>query len=306
MKLRYKILVISVFAIITLSTVALLIRRYGLPKTSRQKYITSQMEIAGSYLGQFRLNPEQPKLLDNAMELYQKILKSDPNQKKAIEMVAEIYTFKTEYLKAQELYNKLIKLEPRNMKYHINVGFFYLAQDKKNEAFEKANFAILNDPENSRAYFLRAIIYEKDRNLSAAIADYKRAIAAAKKDEDKYRNISIYLNLGYLYSRLGLNYDAVQQYEKVVKLWPKVSEGHLALAQFYTDRGLFDKAVDALNALINMDKNSARGYYGLGIAYLKKGEAKSAYAYFKKAGSLGAQVDDTLMQKLAEQAKDAK
>ena len=297
MKRAQKIALIVVPLLVLLSA-GLFIFRNQLPKSSKQQYIQSQLQIAGSYIDQARINPAETKLIDNAFELCQNVLRSDPAQKDAIEMIAEIYTYKMEYQKAQELYDRLIKMEPRNMRYHVNLGFFFLTRNMKNEAFEKANLAILHDPQNSRAYFLRAIIYERDKNVSAAIADYKIAIGCAKKDPAAYRNTSIYMNLGYLYSRLGLPFDAVQQYEKIIKLWPKINEGYLALAQFYFDRGMLNKAASTLNMLVDIDKLSVRGYKGLGVVSLKKGDLKSAYAYFKKAQSFGANIDPDLMLKL--------
>jgi len=263
-----------------------------------QVYLKNKLNLAASYIQQGLINPQEPKYFDYAIQQYEEILKFKPNQKEAMLGLAGVYTQTQAYDKAEKLYKKLIRLEPRNASYQISLGFHYLARDMKDEALEKANLAVLYAPRNSQAYLLRAIIYEKEKDPSAAIREYKKSIQAAKIQKKLPQDPQIYLGLGHLFFRTGLFFDAAQQFEKVTRLWPRFSEGYLELASFYLSVRLADKSISVLNSLLAFKRSQVRAYEMLGVIYLGKKDFEAAFANLKKAQSLGAQVSEALLENL--------
>ena len=302
MKINPRLKKIILVAIVILVIIAgiILAARFILPKirSSRQQYIQNILEVADSYVLQGFANSQEPKYYDYAIEQYHNILRLDPKNKAALQRLAGVYTQKKEYEKADKIYRILVSNYPRNGEVQAGMGFHYLIRGMKNEALNRANMAISYDPQNNKGYMLKAFFYEQEGDLPGAIAAYKKAIVNVKTPHGATQNSIIYFGLGRLYTKAGLYFEAVQQFEKVIRIWPKYTDGYLELASFYDRVGLIDKEISVLNSLLSFNKKDARAYALLGLAYLNKNGLEASYAHFKKAKSLGADVKDDFLENL--------
>ena len=298
-KLKKRIFLVVIILVCLCAAVLFLRYRKSEKKDEKEIYVENKLGLAASYIHQGFANPQEPKFFNYALQQYEEILKANPKQKEAMLGLAEVYTQKENYAAAEKLYKRVITLDQKNTSYQVSFGFHYLSRGLKDKALERANLATSYDPKNIRAYQLRAIIYQQERNLSGAIIEYIRGIAAAKTTKKLAdQEAELRFRLSYLLQKEGLNYEAVQQFEKVLKRWPKYSQGYLELAAFYFRSGMVDKSISTLNSLVAFDKKSPRAYSLLGMAYLRKQDYVASYANFKRAKSLGAEVNDAFLENL--------
>lgn len=300
-KLKKRV-IIAVVIIVCLAAAVLFIRyRKSKKKDEKQLFIENKLRVSASYSWQ---GWGDPKFFDYAIQQYEEILKFQPKQKEAIIGLADVYTRKGLvdanskkecFDKAEKLYKRSIGLDPKNAAYIVSLGTLYFYRGEGNEAMEKANQALLNDPRFGGAYLLRALIYESQKNLSLAIINYKKAQVLHEK---KRPQLWPYSGLARLFFNAGLPYDAVGQLEKATRIWPKLTGAHLELANYYFRMGLIDKTISVLNSVLKFDKGEARTYYMMGLAYLRKQDYIASYANFKRAKSLGAEVNDAFLENL--------
>ena len=207
------------------------------------------------------------------IKLYQE--KSPLNLSESYEAIGELYALKSDYVKAEKYYLDSLNIKEKVDKdnkiqlydTYLDLGIFYK---------EKGDF------DNAEKYFLKTLEISKD-------------------DSYEYKDIDIYytyLWLGDLYKLSGDSKKAEYYYLLSLKNIDSIKneadketikfEIFYTLGRFYTDQGLFDKALDnAQNALkISLDlfgienKNYLNSLDLVGKIYVKQNLYSKAKEYF--------------------------
>ncbi len=106
----------------------------------------------------------------------------------------------------------------------------------------------------------------------------------APKKED---TADFWLDKGLLNATYGNDAQAIKYYKKALQIEP---ENHRALFNMgisYSSLGQYDPAIDALNQAIFLAPDNGDYFYGLGWAFLLKGEPAKAMEYFRTAADFG-------------------
>jgi tetratricopeptide (TPR) repeat protein len=137
------------------------------------------------------------------------------------------------------------------------------------------NSVVLHDPE-----FLEA-----EKSLSEDNA--AGALKTLNKLQTKYQENPLFLlKLGLVYDRLNLLDDAIQTYQRALKIDPSNGIGWTNLALAYVKRNKFDEAKDAASQAVKQAPDFGPAWAVLGYAYQEQGRFGDAADALQKAASL--------------------
>ena len=103
------------------------------------------------------------------------------------------------------------------------------------------------------------------------------------KKEDKGLNIEEHFQLAYRAAERGNMEEAVNEYQKVLKLDPKHLKAHLNLGIVYGKQGKLKEEVSEYKRAISIDPKFAEAYFNLGVAYNGRGDLNEAITQYQKA-----------------------
>ena len=180
---------------------------------------------------------------DVAKELYNQVLKIDPNHSQALKNIAIIFINLKDFQKAKECYEKVVEIDPNSTDAYYNLGLIF----KELKEYQKAKSC-----------------YEKADNIQP-------------------NNTIIQTNLGIIFNDLGENKKAKECYEKAIKINPDNGKAHYNLGAIYKDSGELQKAKICFKKAIEINPNEQEAHNSLGVIFQELGEYHLAENYFKKA-----------------------
>jgi tetratricopeptide (TPR) repeat protein len=141
------------------------------------------------------------------------------------------------YDRALELYESVLKIDPNHEQ--ANLELFRCASDEWSEEkkAEESDRLVELFPQNAEAWMFRGISYTKYEKPEEAEESYRRSL---ELDPENYRAMH---NLGSLLVNLEKREEGLSLLEKAVDIRPDYEIGHLTLAQVYFLFGRFDDAV---------------------------------------------------------------
>jgi tetratricopeptide (TPR) repeat protein len=86
--------------------------------------------------------------------------------------------------------------------------------------------------------------------------------------------------------------DAIDSYQKAIKLDPNRAQSHFALGRALDMKDKLDDAIDSYQKAIKLDPKRYEFHFHLGADLVKRGESDQAIGYYRKAIELVAQADD--------------
>lgn len=130
--------------------------------------------------------------------------------------------------------------------------------------------------------------YAGDRSFSQSsptvLSNSKTGRKPARQKED---TAQFWLDKGLLYATYGNDAEAIKFYKKALQIEPENPKALFNIGISYSTLGKYDLAVFALNQAIFLAPNNGDYHYGLGWAYLLKGESAKAMEYIGTAADLG-------------------
>ena len=188
---------------------------------------------------------------------------------------------------AQEQYNKAMAIlldlrrrEPNNTDVAYSLGVAYGAMGEH----EKAVAHYLEAAEDGwllgRIYANIAEEYYHMDDFAEAIRFYQLAL-----DTDSYDDATLY---NYLDTAIQADRvdDTVEYLKSFVDEHPYDSVGWHVLGNAYREHGLYEKAIDAYEYAIAIDKNNTSCYFDLSLAYEAKGQIGEAVSSLLRARDL--------------------
>jgi len=189
---------------------------------------------------------------DEASELFQRTLESNPAHVNALLRLGDIYFGRDDLIKAREFYIKANKIKPRSVE-------ILLSLEKLSEKEKKWQEALR---------YLDDILEINDENISALYR--KRDLYEANK---KWKEI---LDVQYKIIKSGI---PVKEKPKEQK---NLSGFKFELGRHYLEEGAADKAIKVFRSLIKTDPHFTAAYLLLAEAYLKDGNAEEAEEVLEK------------------------
>ncbi|HTO93043.1 MAG TPA: tetratricopeptide repeat protein [Bacteroidota bacterium] len=136
-------------------------------------------------------------------------------------------------------------------------------------------------PDEKEAYLFRGSLYEEvDKNIDAALGCYRKAVAA----DSTYAQAI--MSLGYAYSTLGNQPEAVRLMQQYIRLAPDAADPRASYADLLVRAGRYDEALDQYTRALALKPDYWYAIREIGNVYSILGRLKEAEAQFHRALSL--------------------
>ena len=215
--------------------------------------------------------------LQDAENLYNEILKKNPNHFDTIYNLSKLLAQTKRFSLAKTLLYKATKLKPDYAKAHNNLGIILTKLREDQKAITSFKKAIQIQPTYADAHYNLGIVMQELGDHRKAIVYYEKAIQL-RPDYAKAYN-----NLGIVMQELGDHRKAIVYYEKAIQIQPDYSDVHYNLGRIFQELGENKKAIIYYEKVINLKPDYAKAYNNLGVVYQEMGEHLKAINVYKKA-----------------------
>ena len=247
-----------------------------------------------------------------ALELFKKLLDSDPKHKSAWMDLGRTYMMLRQTGEAIAAFKKQVELNPYDEYAYSALGWAYTTQRSYDEAAAAFDKAIEINPLSQYAHAALGSMYAESHQYEKAVVELEKAVAL--KTDDSALEISLgdaYLNLGQEEKALAA-FDRATQLSATPEVWNNIAyqlslrKAHLDRAQQYAE-----SAVTAIsNTLRNLSLEQLSehdlqmvseldaDWDTLGWVYFDRGDLEKAEKYVRAAWRLGehGEVGDHLAQ----------
>ena len=139
---------------------------------------------------------------------------------------------------------------------------------------------IAKDPNSWMAYNNLGVVQIGKGNMDDAIEKYERALRLHPEYPE-----ALY-NLGSALLQNGKADEAIQLCEKALKLQPSDPDAHVVLGNAFVTKGDVDQAIREYRDALSIRPEDINAHYNLGVALQQKGELEQAVDEFRKANEL--------------------
>ena len=178
---------------------------------------------------------------------------------------------------AQDLYNQVLKNNPNHSQALNNLGIIFKGLGDNQKAKECYEKAIEINPDYSDAYHNLAVIFQNLKNYQKAKECYEKLIAINPNYADAHNN------LGVILQDLGENQKAKECYEKAIEINPNHVDAHNNLGVIFNEGGENQKAKECYEKAVEINPGYANAHNNLGNIFKKLGENQKAKECYEKA-----------------------
>ncbi len=216
--------------------------------------------------------------INNAIKDLETAIKLDSTNTDYYNLIADYWIINGNSKPTKKYLDKSLTINPENTGTLIRLAKLYLYIEKHQEAFNYINEAIKINSGLAIPYFVKGLIYDDMGDTLRAIKQYQTAI---ERNPEFY---DVYILLGLKHSQLKDSL-AITYYNDAIRIKPQSIEAHYNLAMYYQDNGMFDKAIEEYNNILeNIDSLNYQATYNKGYLYLEYSvNYKKALKYFTKA-----------------------
>ena len=223
---------------------------------------------------------------DIAQELYNQVLKIDPNHSSALNNIAVIFSNLKKHQKAKDCYEKAIEINPNYADAHNNLGIIFKDLEEYQKAKDCYEKAIEINPNYAAAHNNLGIIFKELRENQKAIECYEKVI------EIDPNFIEAHNNLGNVFKDLGNLQKAKECYEKAIQINPNYANAHNNLGVLSLTAGKLKKAKEYYEKVIEIDPNFIEAHNNLGNVFKDLGNLQKAKECYEKAIEIDANYVD--------------
>ena len=186
------------------------------------------------------------------------------------------------YLKEWEnsltLFDRAIRVTPNNPIAYVNAAGYLRARGEHAQAGAYCAKALLLSPASAPAWNLMASLLADEGKLAQALACASNSIAA-KPDW----NAEAYHNRGSIWLELGGRAEAMQDFERALRLNAEHAPSHMDLATLLMGEGQFENAIGHYQLALRLEPGHAVGHYNLANALIRAGRPAEAIRHYQLA-----------------------
>ena len=223
------------------------------------------------------LQYHQSGQLQEAEEIYKKILKINPNHSDSLHLSGVIAHQVGKNDIAVDLINKAIKTNPKSAIYYNNLGNAYKDQGKLNEAISSYQKALQLRPDHAEAYNNLGAAYKDQGKLNEAISSYQKALQLRPDLAESYNN------LGAAFNDQGKLNEAISSYQKALQLKPDYAEAYNSMGVTFKNQGKLGEALSSYQKALQLKPDYAEAYNNLGNVFKDQGKLNEAILCYQKA-----------------------
>ena len=158
---------------------------------------------------------------NKALEIYQHILKEDPDNYAVLQNYGPLLAQLREYKLAKNIFEKCLKIKPNDSLLIYNYGKFFHDQKIYEKAIEYYNKSFEINPKNAMSKYNIGNIYFAQKKFNSAIEYYKKATEVDPSNFFAYNNIAL------SFKKLGKFDEALKFYKKAIDTNKDFVDGHI-------------------------------------------------------------------------------
>ncbi|HPP67305.1 MAG TPA: tetratricopeptide repeat protein, partial [bacterium] len=217
---------------------------------------------------------------DNALLLYQKSLKNNPENSFLLGKTGKILLKEKRYKEAEDVFKQAINLNPDEAENFFNLGMTYFFLKSYENAISNIEKG-LSIQEIPSYRVILCDLYVITGKLDKAIESYKILINSFPS------NFLLYYNYGLLLERMGKSDEAETALIESIKIQPFFAAAHIQLGALYNDQNNVESAIKYYNNAIEISPQDPSGYEGLAQLYIGRKMLDEATLILKMAIAKG-------------------
>lgn len=215
--------------------------------------------------------------IDNALKKLNECYKIWPDNQVVNYELASIYIYKKKYNIALPYIEKAVKGDPKNKWYLIDYIEVLIRLDKFKETEKVFKDLISLEPDNIDYISEFAELYMSEKK-------YKEAIALFEDIETKTGvHPEISLQKQKLYKAMGKTQASLDEIQKLIKAFPLEAQYYGILAETYLEMKKKDEALNAYLKVLELEPDNSIIHLALANFYQEKGDHEKAFEHIKLA-----------------------
>lgn len=219
----------------------------------------------------------QSGALDDAADLYQKVLERDPSHADALHMLGLVAYQVGQVDAAAALIQQAVTVRQPFADAEANLGTVLMALGRFNEALDALKMAVAHAPDNAAMHFNLGNVHSERKDWSAAQSAYETAVSLDPKQPQAW------CQLGLALHEQDDAHGAQNAYERTLSLEPNHSQGLYNLANIHRDAGHLGEAEALLRRALKVRKDYAKAWNSLGTLLGDMGRSDEAMDAFDQA-----------------------
>ena len=197
--------------------------------------------------------------------------------------INELFTYaiqnhqKNNFKVAEDLYNKVIKIDPNYKDAHYNLGIMFQSLGSHQKAITSYEKTIEIDPNYKDAHNNLGIILQELGKYQEALTSYEKAIEIDPSFKDAQ------FNLGIVFQSLGSHQKAITSYEKTIEIDPNYKSAHNNLGTILQELGKYQEALTSYEKAIEIDHSYIDAHNNLGTLYKILGKYEKEFISYMTA-----------------------
>ncbi len=220
-------------------------------------------------LGDMSAGEVQQTNLTKAIEQFEAILKTEPNDTYSLLWLARLYRFENHHGDAEKVLRRILGHDTDNGPALEQLSQLLIDQGRSQEAIELLTHAA-GDSASPDVYDLLGDAYAQAKDYPNAEKAYRQAVNGDPEDPGHRHGLAQALMSQDKYG------DALQQFTKLTELEPGTSDNFLRAAQLYRRLGQFDKAEASLARAKQLAPESLEILYNEALLYEDQGHYDDA------------------------------
>lgn len=169
----------------------------------------------------------------------------------------------------------------------------YVQQGHHEEAIDAISKYLVHDPYNGHFYIIRGHEYYLTSKYARAIQDFSTII---DRKLQGYNTFEVYYKRGLAYAEFGMNKEALSDFDKVVKMYPRFNYGYFYRGSSHWHLEQYKEAIADFSTAIQLDNKDLHSYFNRGLCYQSTKDYDKALADFSKVIQLDPNFDEAYNQ----------
>ena len=237
---------------------------------------------------------------DQAITNLQRSLEINPDFPLTSVLLGETYLAKGMYSQALRYYERYLALsssEVKKAEAHFFLGKFYYLKSDHAKVIQECEQALELNPQMIEAHWIQGLTFVKKEMLDQAESEVLTIKGLIEKTKTEELKTYYYHLLGELSLGKGLWQQALENFNKAAVIWSLERTFYVnVLGEAYFKIGELNKAIEKLEAVLEINPNYAQTHCLLGLAYEKKGKKEKARQHFQKFMDIWKDADENLPQ----------
>lgn len=214
--------------------------------------------------------------LDEASDIFKRLLEKDPNDFNASSNYASILFQKKKFQEAYEWYDRSLKLKPDSAQVSYDMGITLIMLGRTDDALLCLEDALAKNPAYIEPMVCVGNIYHERGELDKALSYYMRSNAISPNEE-------AYGGIVQVHIEKNNDHLAITQAEEAVRELPESAIAWNSLGHIYTKTGDFTLALECFEKSLALNAENPLVYSNIANTLKQQGQLDKAIEYLKKA-----------------------